>query len=79
MFSGLPDPHPDPLFRDTDPNPYLQAKIVRKTLIPTVLCLLYDFLYMKKYVNVPSKSNMQKNIFFLKVTDEKSRIRIRIH
>jgi hypothetical protein len=38
MFLGLPDPNPDPLFRDMDPNPdpdpdpsfYHQAKIVRK-------------------------------------------------
>jgi hypothetical protein len=46
--------------------------------------LLYVFLSLKKEVNVPSKSNPQKNIgeklFFvciLKVTDEKSRIRSR--
>ena len=40
--------------------------------------LLYDFLSLKN-VNVPSKSNKQKNYFcwFLKVTDYKSRIRIR--
>ncbi len=52
MFLGLPDPNPDPLVRDTDPDPYVfcltdrlvrgtdpdhQAKIVRQTLIPTVL------------------------------------------
>ncbi len=43
---------------------YYQAKIVRKTLIPTALWLLFDFLSSKKYVNVPSKSNKQKN--FLK-------------
>jgi hypothetical protein len=30
---GLLDPNPDPLVRGTDPD---QAKIVRKTLIPTV-------------------------------------------
>jgi hypothetical protein len=34
-----------------------QAKIVRKSLILTVLCLLLDFLFLKNYVNVPSKSN----------------------
>ncbi len=39
-----------------------QAKIVRKTLIPTVLWLLLDFLSLKNYVNVPSKSN--KKTFF---------------
>jgi len=37
MFLGLPDP--DPLGRgmDPDPDPDHQAKIVRKTLISTVL------------------------------------------
>jgi hypothetical protein len=62
-----------------------QAKTVRKTLILTVLCLLVDFLSLKNYVNVPSKSKKQKffykNFFFvgiLKVNDENSRIRIRI-
>jgi hypothetical protein len=43
---------------------YHHAKIVRKTLISTVLWLLYDFLYVKNYVNVPSKSkkkNLGKN------------------
>jgi len=33
------------------------SKIVRKTLIPTVLWLLVDFLSLKNDVNVPSKSN----------------------
>ncbi len=39
---------------------YHQAKIVRKTLIYTVLWLLYDFLSLKNDVNVTSKSNKQK-------------------
>ncbi len=62
MFLGLPDP--DPLVRgmdqapDPDPEPSItQAKIVRKTLIPTDLWLILDFLSMKNDVNVPSKSN----------------------
>jgi hypothetical protein len=42
---------------------YHQAKIVRKTLIHTVLWLLFDILSLKKDVNVPSKSNKQKNFF----------------
>ncbi len=42
-----------------------QAKIVRKTLIPTVLWFLFDFLSLKNYVNVPSKSNKQKNCYKL--------------
>ncbi len=41
MFLGL---NPDPLVRVTDPD---QAKIVRKTLIPSVFWLLYDLLYLK--------------------------------
>jgi hypothetical protein len=41
---------------------YSQAKIVRKTLIAIVLGLLYDFLYLKNDVNVPAKSNKQKNL-----------------
>ncbi len=42
---------------------YHQAKIVRKTSFPTALWLLFDFLYLKNDVNVPSKSNKQKNFF----------------
>ncbi len=63
---------------------YNQANIIRKTLIPTVLWLLLDFLSLKNDVNVPSKSNKQKNFFnsffagVLKVNNEKSRIRIQI-
>ncbi len=34
-----------------------RAKMVRKTLIPTVLCLLDDFLSSKNDVNEASKSN----------------------
>ncbi len=48
---------------------YYKAKIVGKTLIPTVLWLLYDFLSLQNYVTVPSKRIS---------TDENSRIRIRI-
>jgi hypothetical protein len=35
MFLSLPDQ--DPLVRGMDPDSYHQAKILRKTLIPTVL------------------------------------------
>ncbi len=41
-----------------------QAKIVWKTLIFTVLWLLYDFLSLKNDVNLPSKSNQQKNFLW---------------
>ncbi len=37
-----------------------QANIVRKTLIPTVLRLIYDFLSLKNDVKVSAKSNKQK-------------------
>jgi hypothetical protein len=78
MFLGVPDP--DPLVRGTDPDPALehQAKIVRKTLIPTVLWLLYDFLSLRQDVNLASKSNKQKQIIcschlaIMKVTEENS-------
>ncbi len=40
---------------------YHAAKIVSKTLIPSVLWLLFDFLSLKNYVNVPSKRHRQKN------------------
>jgi hypothetical protein len=43
---------------------YHQAKLVRKTLIPTVLWLLFDFLSLKNYVNVPSKSKSNKQKYF---------------
>ncbi len=64
---------------------YHQAKIVRKTLIPTgtVLWLFFYFLSLKNDVNVPSISNNQKNLFLklvfggvLMVNDEKIRIRL---
>ncbi len=75
FFLGLLDPDPDPLVRSMDPNPDLsdpyvcgppgsgsffqQAKIVRKTLIPTALLLLFDFLSSKNDVNLSSKSKKQ--------------------
>jgi hypothetical protein len=40
---------------------YHQAKIVRKTLIPTVLWLGFFFFSLKNDGNVPSKSSKQKN------------------
>jgi hypothetical protein len=65
---------------------YHQAKIVKKTLILTVLCLLYDFLSIKNDVKVPVpylRNVIRKKFvnFFvvvdvLKVTDLNSRIRI---
>jgi hypothetical protein len=63
MFLGLLDP--DPIVRGTDQDPdpsNHQAILGRKILIPTVWRLLYDFLSQKNDVNVPSKSNKQKNL-----------------
>jgi hypothetical protein len=74
---GSPGPNLSLFVRIGSRSSYHQVKIEIKTLISTVFLLLYD-------VNVPSKSNEQKNseekIFFfdiLKVTDENRRIRIR--
>jgi hypothetical protein len=39
---------------------YHQAKIVRKTWIAAVLGLLYDFLYLKNYINLASKNKKGK-------------------
>ncbi len=60
---------------------YHSASKVRKTLISTVLRLIYDFLSLTNEINVPSNSNKQKLFFVdvLKVTDKNSRFRIRIH
>jgi hypothetical protein len=56
MFWGLPAPDPDPLDRGQRSGSfYREAKIVRNLLIPTVLCLLYDFLSLKNDVKVISK------------------------
>jgi hypothetical protein len=55
-----PDAVPDPLVGGYGSGSfYHQAKIVRKTLIPTGLWLLFEFLSLKNDVNVPSKSNKQ--------------------
>ncbi len=50
MFLGLLDPDPDSLVRGLDPDPdpsIIKQKYSRKTLISTVLCLLFDFLLLK--------------------------------
>jgi hypothetical protein len=39
---------------------YHQAKIVRKTSIPTVLWILHDFLSLENDLNVPLKSKKEK-------------------
>jgi hypothetical protein len=50
VFLGLLDPDPDSLVRGLDPDPdpsIIKQKYSRKTLISTVLCLLFDFLLLK--------------------------------
>ncbi len=64
--TSVPDPAPpDPhVFGPPGSGSFShQAKIIRKTLIPTILWLLLDFLSLKNDENVPSKSNEQKNFF----------------
>jgi hypothetical protein len=67
MFLGLLDPVPDPLVGGMDPVPsiiLLSLSKNSKTLIPSVLLLLLDFLSLKNDVDVPSKSIKQNNFFF---------------
>jgi hypothetical protein len=52
-------------------RPSTSKKRLRKTLISTVLSLLYDFLSLKNYVNVPFKKisiKLRKNNYFLLVS-----------
>jgi hypothetical protein len=60
---GLPNPDPNPIVEDTDldPDPSIIKQKVRKTLIPSVVRLLYDFLSLKNYVSVALKSKKKKN------------------
>jgi hypothetical protein len=85
VFYGLPDP--DPLVSDMDPDLALDPTLLltcknnKKNLESYYFVTLFDFLYLKNNVTVPSKSNMQKNLCkksvgILKVNEENSRIRI---
>ncbi len=62
MFLDLLDP--DPLVSGMDPALSL-SKNSKKTLIYTVLWLIFDFLRLKNDVKVPSQSNMQNFFSFL--------------
>jgi hypothetical protein len=57
MFLGLPDP--DPLVRGMDPSIIMQNS--KKNLGPYYFVTLFDFSSSKNDVNIPSKSNKQKN------------------
>ncbi len=68
MFLGLPDPDldspvrgmdPDPV---PDPDPSLIMQNSKKNLDSYYFVILFDFLSLKNYVNVPSKSNKQKKL-----------------
>jgi hypothetical protein len=70
VLLGLLDPDSIVRGTGTDPAPdpsVLKAKVVRKTLIPTVLRLLFVFLSLKNDVSVVSKcyklKNLEKNNF----------------
>jgi hypothetical protein len=67
MFLGLLDSDPDPLFRGThlDQDPSITKQNRRKTLIPTVLWLLYDFLSKKMVQKYLQKVISRKNSFLL--------------
>jgi hypothetical protein len=66
MFLGLPDPDPDPLVRGMDsapdPDPSIIMQNSKKNLDSNYFVTLFDFLSLKNYVNVPSKSNKQKKL-----------------
>jgi hypothetical protein len=73
MVLGLPDP--DPLVRGMDPDPDLDPdssitvsiKNSKKNLDSYLLFVTsFGLFVFKNYVNVPSKSNKQRN-FFLKL------------
>jgi hypothetical protein len=68
MFLGLLDPDPNPLVRcmdpDPDPTPDPDPFITKQKPWFLLLCdFFFDFLYLKNDVNLPSKSNKQKNFF----------------
>jgi hypothetical protein len=54
--SSVPDPNPDPLSA---------SKNSKKNLDSYCFVIFLDFLSLKNYFNVPSKSNKQKNFFLI--------------
>jgi hypothetical protein len=48
MFLGLPDPHPDPLVRDTDPDP--DPSIIKQKEYEKHWFLLFCDLFMTFYL-----------------------------
>ncbi len=68
MFLGFPDP--DSLVRGMDPDPALDpdpilissCKNSKRNLDSYFFETLFDFLSLKNYVNIPSKSNKHKKL-----------------
>jgi hypothetical protein len=60
MFLGLLDPDPDPLVRVIDPDPSITNQKSKINLDSYCFVTLFDFLSLKKDVNVSSKSNKQR-------------------
>ncbi len=52
---------PDPLVRDTDPDPFIIKQTSKKNLGSYCFVTFYDFLSLKNDVNVASKSKKKKN------------------
>jgi hypothetical protein len=77
MFLGLLKPDPEPLINVTDSDPLVRVmdpdldpsiikqKIVRKTLIPIVLWLFYDFLSLIMYLQKVINRKTLKIVFLL--------------
>ncbi len=72
MFLGLQDPDPDPLVRgmdpdpdpalDPDPDPSIIMQNSKKKLDSYYFVILFEFLSLKNYVNVASKSRKQEKL-----------------
>ncbi len=65
MFLGLLDPDPDPFAKSGSGSFYHQEKKKFKNLGCYCFVTFYDFLSLKNDVNVPRKSNKQKNVAFM--------------
>ncbi len=86
FFLGLPDPYP--LVRGMDPDPSIISKNCKKRLDSYCIVTSFGLFISEKWCKWPLKSTLMSrktfflNYFFvgvLKVNDENSRIRFRIH
>jgi hypothetical protein len=64
MFLGFPDSNPDPLVRgmDPDPDPSIRKQNSKENFDSYCFWLLLGFLFLNNDLNVPPKSNRQKNL-----------------